>query len=152
MLDYLRYGELSKNLSETLLRKLKKEADFFLLDGLRKQIQIIYPEDDDQVEIVVRGTRFTITRRFLTRYQANTFANLFNPKSETYIQPREDGCVEIDCEPKFIEWFLARMECDPNDKEGRARVWKDFVKKYDGEVTKDMVRQWFQEFEQKYHK
>merc|ERR1740131_78004 len=69
VLDYLRYGELSKDLSAAMLRKLKKEADFFLLDGLRKQIQIIYPEDDDLVELDIRGTTFTRTRRFLMKYQ-----------------------------------------------------------------------------------
>merc|ERR1719427_1419928 len=89
VLGYLRCGELvTKDLSKGMMRKLKIECDFFNLKGLRNLVQVVYPEEDDLVEIDVRGTRFTKTRALLMKNQdhpnAKYFSNLFNPKSETY--------------------------------------------------------------------
>ena len=136
-----------------MLRKLKKEADFFMLDGLRKQIQIIYPEDDDEVEIDVRGTRFKRTRMFLMKYKHwpkdfGPIAELFDPKSARYIQPRDDGCVVIDCPPLFMECILSMMQCD--DFESRKRVGIQLKKKYGNEIASDKLFQWRKEFISKY--
>ena len=122
-----------------MLRKLKKEADFFMLDGLRKQTQIIYPEDDDEVEIDVRGTRFKRTRKLLMKGHNRRFAKLFNPKSSIYVHPREDGCVVIDSRPLYVEFILSMMQCD--DFESAKRVNIELEKKYGNEFTRDKIFQ-----------
>ena len=155
VLEYLRTGQLfTQEFSSDFLKRLRVEAVYFGLQGLRDKIEVavvMQSSPDDLVEIDARGTRIKTTRRVITkgkdvRYAPNvqTFSSLFDPQSPKLLKAEYDGSYKIDADPRYVEeWLLALCECESNDS--YSRVWNEFYDKY----GRNML-QWADEFSNKY--
>ena len=154
ILQYLRTGQLfTQEFSSDFLKRLRVEAVYFGLQGLRDKIEVavvMQSSPDDLVEIDARGTRIRTTRRVITKGKDNTyfgaqvFSSLFDPQSPKLLQAEDDGSYKIDADQRYVECLLALCECESD--ESKNRVFIEFCDKYGG----NMMDQWGEEFRNKY--
>ena len=90
---YLRSGRIiTTDMNQTMIEKLKDEADYFGLKGLTDQIDEAMkpkqPSPDDEIVIDARGTKIRTTRKVITKGKdcrwstvVQTFSSLFDPQS-----------------------------------------------------------------------
>ena len=121
---------MSDDLSSGLLKKIKIEAEYFNLPGLKTQVELaLRPKPDDVLMINCRGTVVRTTRRVVQWGRENPesfdyyLAEMIDPASEKYIQPESDGSIKLDIHHGFIKWLLTDVE----DDEGG---FHDFCVKY----------------------
>ena len=140
MLNYLRTGQLvTQDLSAGTLIKLKLEADYFGLKGLKDQIEELLnpkPSPDDEIVIDARGTKVKTTRKVITKgkdcrwsHTVPTFCSLFDPQSPKLLQAEDDGSYKIDADPRYVEELLLAL-CECKSEESARRVLRDFHDKY----------------------
>ena len=99
-------------MNQTMIEKLKDEADYFGLKGLKDQIDEAMkpkqPTPDDEIVIDARGTRIKTVRRIITKGKdsgwndVKTFSSLFDPQSPKLLQAEDDGSYKIDADPRFV--------------------------------------------------
>ena len=139
------------DMNQTMIERLKVEADYFNLQGLRHQLESPkLPGLDDNLEIDCRGTRVKTTRRVLEKYERDVpgsnyevLAKLFDPECGEYLTPESDGSVKIDSHPDYIKALVAYLKC--KSEKSKDRVWERFGKKY----SDNMLFQWYSEFRKK---
>ena len=136
-----------------MIERLKLDAEFFNLRGLKEELARARPPGlDDVIEIDCRGTRVCTMKRVLAKGKTypvsyfKLFAKMFDLDCKEYLTPESDGSVKIDSHPALIQNLVSLLECESQER--RDRVMAEFWEKYDGKVGK----QWEREFDNKYRR
>ena len=100
ILNYLRFGILSEDAIEQNSETLCEDADFYMLPGLREQINNYY-----YVKIIIGTKEFVVSREKLSKFPKSLFAIMLEGREGNYIR-RKDGSYFIDRDPSTFPCIL----------------------------------------------
>ena len=104
VLNYLRDGEISEDVIEVCGVQIQREAEFYGLSGLKKQIH-----NFNHVKLNVGDANFEVTREVLKKYPDSMFGRIVSGK-ECAFKRRHDGSFYVERDGTNFHHILEYLE------------------------------------------